>query len=134
MIYLVAPGHLAEICASRCPIRGALAGSFSKQNALLVGVVERSKDRDSDNPRRISRHLEAQTSLYGCRDITIRAKIGAWSSFRSLLAVFWAFSTAEVTGCAVKLRWSFGLPGSLRAYPRRVGAHITSTDARAYGE
>lgn len=77
MIYVVAPGHLAEICASRGPIRGALAESFAKHNALLAGVVERSNDRDSDIPGRISKHLDAWTCPYGHRYMMICAEIGA---------------------------------------------------------
>lgn len=44
MIYLVAQEHLAQICASRDPIRGALAESFAKYGALLSGDDKRLKD------------------------------------------------------------------------------------------
>lgn len=64
----------------------------------------------------------------------ILPEVGAWASFRSLLAIFWAFSTAKVDCCAIKLRRRLGLPGPLRAYPRRVKPHITSIGACAYGE
>lgn len=69
MIYLVAQEHLAQICASRDPIRGALAESFAKYDALLPLPGDDKRSKDSVN---LTQNPKAyKCTLYGLKHIFV---------------------------------------------------------------